>query len=137
MAGRMSALHNPRSLVAGQSVPPVSRNGGGGANTANGSSIDLRGKRGGGFILTIGALTGAANVAAYLQTGDNLDDAANANWTNVNATLYTNAAVTAKTNANAVFEMDYDPATGGVAQVRAVLVTDANVAIAGIEHYTF
>lgn len=137
MAGRMSALHNPRSLTAGQSIPPASRNGGASNAAVNGAAIDLRGKRGAGFVLSAGALTGAANYAAYLQTGDNLDDSANANWTNVNATLYTNAAVAVKTNANTVWEMDYDPSAGGSAQVRAVLVVDANIALASIVHSLF
>lgn len=135
--GRMSPLHSPTELTAGVSIPPASRNGAGGANTVNGAAIDLRGLRGAFFSLQTGAVTGAANVAAYLQTGDNLADSANANWTNVNATLYTNAAVTAKTNANSAFEMSYDPAIAGNAQVRAVLVTDANVFLAGITHVTY
>ena len=59
------------------------------------------------------------------------NDAANANWTNVNATLYTNAAVTVKTNANTAWEMDFDASTGGASHVRMVLVTDANVAVIG------
>lgn len=135
--GRMSPLHNPAAgLTGGQSIPPVSRNGGT-TNTVNGSAIDLRGKRGAYFLLNAGALTGAANYLAYLQTGDNPDDATNANWTNVNTTTYSNAAVAVKTNANSTFEMDYDPATGGVNQVRMVLVTDANVAVIGATHVVF
>lgn len=134
--GRMSALHNPRNLTSVQSHPPVSRNGDT-TNTVNGAAIDLRGKRGAFFTLNAGALTGAANYAAHLQTGDNELDSANANWTNVNATLHTNAAITAKTNANSVFEMDYDPVAGGSPLVRAVLVTDANAAVVGIVAHTF
>lgn len=136
--GRMSALHSPIALTSGQSLPPVSRNGGGGANTANGTAIDLRNTgRGVYFQLNVGALTGAANYLAYLQTGDNPDDAPNANWTNVNTTTYTNAGVTVKTNANTTWEMSYDPSTGGVNQVRMVLVTDANAAIIGATHVVF
>ncbi|MEK9735903.1 MAG: hypothetical protein VW239_01105 [Candidatus Nanopelagicales bacterium] len=135
--GRMSPYHNPAAgITSGQSLPPVSRNGDT-TNTANGSSVDLRGKRGAYFTINVGAITGAANYLAYLQTGDNLDDAANANWTNVNTTTYTNAGLTVKTNANTTWEMDYDPATAGVAQVRAVLVTDANAAVVGIVHHTY
>lgn len=137
MAGRMSPLHNPAAgLVATQSHPPVARNGDT-TNVVNGASIDLRGRRGAYFVLNAGALTGAANYLAYLQTGDNPADAANANWTNVNATLYTNAAVTVKTNANTAFEMDLDGPTSGAAHARAVLVTDANVAVIGITAVTF
>ena len=135
--GRMSPLHNPAAgITAVQSHAPVSRNRGT-TNTANGASVSLAGKRGAYFTVNVGALTGAANYLAYLQTGDNLADAANANWTNVNTTTYSNAGLTVKTNANTVWEMDYDPAVGGVPQVRAVLVTDANVAVIGIVAHTF
>lgn len=133
--GRMSALHSGIALTQGQSVPPASRNGGASNAAVNGAAIDLRGKRGAYFILNAGALTGSANYAAYLQTGDNPDDSANANWTNVNATLYTNAAVTAKTNANSAFEMSFDAKAGN--QVRAVLVVDANVALTSISHVVY
>jgi hypothetical protein len=136
MAGRMSSLHNPTGITSVQSHPPVSRNGDT-TNVANGASIDLRGKRGAYFTVNAGALTGAANYLAYLQTGDNLTDAANANWTNVNTTTYANAGLTVKTNANTTWEMSYNPAVGGVPQVRAVLVTDANAAVIGIVAHTF
>lgn len=135
--GRMSPLHDATALTAGTSITPASRNGGASNAAVNGSAIDLRGKRGAFFTLHAGALTGSANYAAYLQTGDNPDDSANANWTNVNATTYTNAAVTVKTNANTVWEMSYDPAVGGVNQVRAVLVVDANVALTSISHIVY
>lgn len=136
--GRMSPLHDSIGLTQGQSLPPVSRNGAS-TNTANGTSIDLHGKRGAYFILSAGALTGAANYLAYLQTSDanHENDLANATWTNVNTTTYSNAGVTVKTNANTTFEMSYDPATGGSVGVRAVLVTDANAAVIGIDHITF
>jgi hypothetical protein len=136
--GRMSALHDAMQLTGGQSIPPVSRNGGGGANTANGTGIDMRGLRGAYFTVQAGALTGAANYAAYLQgSTDAPNDLPNATWSNINATTYTNAAVTVKTNANSAFEMSYDPTVGGTTSVRAVLVTDANVAVVGIAHLTF
>ena len=135
--GRMSALHSPMALVGGQSLPPVSRNGGT-TNTVNGTGIDLRGQRGAYFILNAGALTGAANYLAYLQgSTDAPNDLPNATWSNINATTYTNAAVTVKTNANAAWEMSYDPNVGGTTSVRAVLVTDANVAVIGITHIVF
>jgi hypothetical protein len=139
MAGRMSPLHNPVvGLVGGQSVVPASRNGGSSNADVNGAAIDLTGgKRGVYFLLNAGALTGAANYAARLQTGDLPGDGANANWTDVNAQTFPNAAVTVKTNANTVWEMSYDPAAGGSSQVRAVLVIDANVALAGIVHTIF
>lgn len=129
--GRMSPLHNPAAGLTGQlALAPVSRNGDT-PNTVNGESIDLRGKRGAMFVVNVGALTGAANYLAYLQTGDNPNDAANANWTNVNTTLYSNAAVTVKTNANTGWEMDFDASQGGASHVRMVLTTSANVAVIG------
>lgn len=133
--GRMSALHDGLGLTQGQSVPPASRNGGADNAAVNGAAVDLRGKRGAYFILDVGALTGTANYAAYLQTGDNPTDAANANWTNVNATIYTNAAVTVKTNANAAWEMTFDASGGN--QVRAVLKPDANVSLSSIAHVVY
>ena len=106
--GRMSPLHNAAAgLTAGTSVVPASRNGGASNADVNGASIDLRGLRGAMFTVHLGALTGAAAVAARIQTGDNLADAANANWTNVNYTTYSNARVTNQTGASAVYEMDY------------------------------
>lgn len=137
MAGRMSALHSPTQLTATQSHPPVSRNGGSSNAAVNGSAIDLRGKRGAYFQVNVGALTGSANYAVYLQTGDNEADSANANWTNVNTTTYANAGFAAKTNANTVWELSYDPVVGGSPQVRAVLVPDANVSVIGITAVTF
>lgn len=139
MASRMSALHDPTVLTTAQSVPPASRNGGSSNADVNGASIDLRGrKRGVLFTLNIGALTGSAAVAARLQTGDNPDDAANANWTNVNYTLHSNAQITNKTNANSVFEMSYVPSARDNAQhIRAVLTPEANVSLAGISHIVY
>lgn len=134
--GRMSALHNPTELGAAQSIPPVARNGGT-TNTVNGATVDLHGKRGAYFLLNAGALTGSANYLAYLQTNDLPLDPANGNWTNVNTTTHTNAGVTVKTNANAAWEMSYEPAKGGSPIVRAVLTTDANVAVIGVTHVTF
>lgn len=134
---RMSALHNATGLTPGTSVVPASRNGGSSNADVNGSAIDLRGKRGAYFILNTGAMTGAAAVAARLQTGDNPDDSANANWTNVNYTLYSNAQITNKTNASSTFEMSYDPSVGGVAQVRAVLTPEANISLASISHIVY
>jgi hypothetical protein len=103
----------------------------------NGSAIDLRGRRGVYFLVHTGAMTGTAAVAARLQTGDLPDDAANANWTNVNYTTYSNAQVTNKTNASSIFEMDYIPAAGQVNQVRAVLTPEANISLASIGHVVF
>ena len=134
--GRMSSLHNPAAgLTSGTSVVPASRNGGASNADVNGSAIDLRGLRGAHFIVHLGALTGAAAVAARIQTGDNPADAANANWTNVNATLYPNAAVTVKTNVNTAWEMSFDARAGN--QVRAVLVPDANVVLSSISHVVY
>lgn len=135
--GRMSSLHSPTALTQGQSVAPASRNGGASNADVNGATIDLRGYRGAYFILSIGALTGAANVAARLQTSDSVTDPANGNWSNVNYTTYSNAQVTAKTNANTAFEMSYVPAGGLQPNVRAVLTPDANISLAGITHVLF
>lgn len=135
--GRMSPLHKPSQGLTGVvALLPVSRNGDT-PNVANGESVDLRNKRGAMFVLAAGALTGAANYLAYLQTGDNPNDAANANWTNVNATLYTNAAVTVKTNANSAWEMDIDASTAGASHCRMVVVTSANVAVIGATAITY
>ena len=87
--------------------------------------------------IEVGALTGAANVAARLQTNDLPSDPTNGNWTNVNSTTYTNAAISAKTNANTAFEMSYVPPSGGAYVVRAVLVPDANISLAGISHVLY
>lgn len=135
--GRMSALHSPTEVISGTSVVPASRNGGSSNADVNGASIDLSGKRGALFILNTGALTGAAAVAARLQTGDNLADSANANWTNVNYTLFPNAQITNKTNASSTFEMSYVGYAGGVPQVRAVLTPEANISLASISHILF
>ena len=134
--GRMSALHEGTvGFTQGSSIVPASRNGGASNAAVNGTAIDLRGKRGAYFTVHAGALTGTANYAAYLQTGDNPDDSANANWTNVNATTYTNAAVTVKTNASSAWEMSFDGRAGN--QVRAVLVVDANIALTSISHIVY
>lgn len=135
--GRMSPLHDPTVLVTGTSVVPASRNGGASNADVNGSAIDLRGKRGVLFLVHAGALTGAAAYAARIQSGDNPNDSANANWTNLNYTTYANARVTNKTNASSVFEMSYDPAVGGFEQVRAVLTPEANISLAAIDHVIF
>lgn len=138
MSGRMSALHDPaEGLTPGQSVPPASRNGGAANADVNGATIDLTGKRGAYFVLAAGALTGAANYAARLQTNDLAADPANGNWSNVNSTTYPNAAVAVKTNANTCWEMSYVPKAGMSVVVRAVLVPDANVSLASISHITF
>lgn len=136
--GRMSPLHNPAAgLTVGSSVVPASRNGGASNVDVNGVAIDLRGKRGVMFTLGTGALTGSAAVAARIQTGDNPDDSANANWTNVNTTTYANAHVTNKTNASSAFSFDYVMGAGQVAQVRAVLTPEANVSLASISHIVY
>lgn len=135
--GRMSSLHSPTEVVSGTSVVPASRNGGASNVDINGSAIDLRGRRGALFVLHTGAMTGAAAVAARIQTGDNPNDAANANWTNVNYTVYSNAQVTNKTNASSTFEMSYVAAAGGANQIRAVLTPEANISLASISHIVF
>lgn len=135
--GRMSALHSPTEMTPGISVPPASRNGGASNADVNGATIDLTGKRGAFFQLLSGALTGAANYAARLQTNDLPADPANGNWSNVNATTYPNAAVAVKTNANAAWEMSYVPGPGLSPVVRAVLVPDANISLASISHVVY
>lgn len=137
--GRMSSLHNPTNLTTGISVPPASRNGGAANTDINGDSIDIRGKRGVLFILSQGITTGTAATAARIETGDNPDDAANANWTNVNYTAFSNAQVTNQTNDNTVYEMAYIPGVHNstALHVRAVLTPEANVALAGITHIVY
>lgn len=136
--GRMSPLHNPAAgLEGGVSVVPASRNGGSSNADVNGSSIDLRGRRGAYFILNTGAMTGAAAVAARIQEGDNPADSANANWTNVNYTVHSNARVTNKTNASSAFEMDYMGGAGKAQHIRAVLTPEANVSLASIVHVVY
>lgn len=135
--GRMSSLHDPTQVTSGSSVVPASRNGGSSNADVNGSAIDLRGKRGVLFTMHTGALTGAAAVAARIQTGDNPDDSANANWTNVNYTLHSNARITNQNTASSTFEMSYVPAVGGSNQVRAVLTAEANVSLASISHIVY
>jgi len=137
--GRMSSLHDATGLTSGISVAPASRNGGSSNADINGASISLRGKRGVHFTLSIGALTGAGAVAARIQTGDNPDDAANANWTNVNYTAFSNAQITNKTNANSTFEMAYVPGihNASAQHIRAVLTPEANVSLAGISHNVY
>ena len=135
--GRMSPLHNATALTQGQSIAPASRNGGASNADVNGATIDLTGKRGAYFILSVGALTGAANYAARLQTNDLQSDPTNGNWTNVNATLYTNAAVAVKTNASTAWEMSYEPKPGLSCVVRAVLTPDANISLASISHIVY
>lgn len=136
--GRMSPLHNPAAaLTPVNSINPASRNGGASNAAVNGATNDLRGARGIVYILHAGILTGAANYLAYLQNNDKPEDAANGNWANVNATLYTNAKVAVKTNQNTAFTMDYIPGPGMSTAVRAVLVPDANIGLIGISALTF
>lgn len=136
--GRMSPLHNPAGgLTPVNSVAPASRNGGASNAAVNGATNDLRGKRGITYLLHAGALTGAANYKAYLQTNDLPADPTNGNWANVNTTLYPSAQVTVKTDANAVNIMEYIPGPGMSTAVRAVLVVDANIALTGISGFTF
>ena len=138
--GRMSALHDGSGLTQSQAIPPVSRNGGGGTNTTNGTALDLHGKRGAYYVVNVGTLTGAANYQAFLQTADTAheNDLANATWTNINVSTYPNAGfTTAKTNANIAWELTYDPSTGGSSGVRPVVLTDANVAVIGVVAVTF
>ena len=135
--GRMSPLHSPTDgLEPGISIAPISVNGAT-PNVLNGTAIDLRGRGGAHFTLLIGELTGAANVAAHLQTSDLEGDPANGNWTNVNTTTYPNAAISAKTNANSAFEMSYVPAAGLRPNVRVVRTVSANVALSSVSHVIF
>lgn len=138
--GRMSSLHNPLSgTTLGISVPPASRNGGADNADVNGASIDLRGKRGVLFQVSQGVTTGTAATAARIQTGDNPDDSANANWTNVNYTAFPDAHVTNQTTDNAVYEMAYVPGVynSSALHIRAVLTPEANVALAAITHIVY
>jgi len=134
----MSPLHSPAGgLTAGSSVVPASRNGGSSNADVNGTAIDLRGKRGVHFTVHLGAVTGAAAIAARLQTGDAPADPANSNFTNVNYTLYSNARVANQNTASSVYEMDYQPSAGGSSVVRAVLTPEANISLASISHIIY
>ena len=136
--GRMSPIHNPGTgLTPANSINPASRNGGASNAAVNGATNDLRGLRGIVYVLHAGILTGAANYLTYLQNNDLPTDPTNGNWANVNATLYTNAKVTVKTNANTAFLMDYIPGPGMSTAVRAVLVPDANIGLIGVSALTF
>ncbi len=136
--GRMSPLHNPAAgITESCALAPASRNGGASNAAVNGNTIDLRGYRGVHFVLTAGALTGAANYLAYLQNNDLPTDAANGNWSNVNTTTYSNAGLTVKTNANASWGLDYIPGPGMSTAVRLVLVPDANISLIGACALTF
>lgn len=126
MAGRMSPLHDPTAMTEGQSVPPASA----GSGSTNGNGIDLAGKRGVHFNLQVGALTGTATVAAYLQ-----DSADNSTFANVNTTTYTTATLAASNAANSARGMQYTH--GGNRYVRAVLVRANNTALAGIAHTAY
>lgn len=134
---RMSPLHDPTGgLEPGLSIAPISVNGDT-PNVLNGTAIDLRGRGGIVFTLLIGALTGAANVAAHLQTSDLPSDPANGNWTNVNTTTYPNATVAAKTNANSAWELSYVPLPGLQPNVRVVRTVAANVALSSVSHVIY
>ena len=138
MAGRMSALHNPAAgMTESLALAPASRNGGASNAAVNGNTIDLAGKRGAYFAISVGALTGAANYLAYIQNNDLPTDAANGNWANVNATLYPNAALTVKTNASTAWGLDYVPKAGMSPVCRLVLVPDANISLIGATAIVF
>lgn len=137
MAGRQSPLHNPGAQTVGVSVPPASRNGASSNADVNGATLQLTGRRGVHFVLATGAMTGAAAVAARLQTNDTPGDPANGNWTNVNYQTYPNAQITNKTNVNAAFSMDWSPAGQDTYAVRAVLTPEANVSLASITHVIY
>ena len=85
MGARMSPLHNPvAGITATPSVLPQSS----GAATLNGVGVDISGKRGCYVVVTAGALTGLATVAAYIQ-----DSADNTTFANVNTTTYPDATL--------------------------------------------
>lgn len=131
MPGRLSALHNTSGLTQGVSIPPASRNGDT-TNVVNGTTIDLHGMRGVYFILTVGVLTGAANVAAHLQENDTPLDPANGTWANV-----AGETIAVTTVANSAHELGYAIPDGGEPVIRIVQVVDANAALSSIAHFTY
>lgn len=134
---RMSPLHSPTNgLEPGLSIAPISVNGST-PDVLNGTAIDLRGRGGVSFTLLIGALTGAANVAAHLQTSDLPSDPANGTWSNVNTTTYPNAIVAASTTPNSAHEMSYVPQPGLQPNVRVVRTVSANVALSSVSHVIY
>lgn len=139
--GRMSPLHSPSDGFTANnraaSVPSASRNGGADNADVNGTTLDLRGRRGAMFILNQGVTTGSAATAARIQYNDLPGDETNGNWTNVNYTTYANARITNQTTDNQQYLMDVMVDALPYASVRAVLTPEANVAIAGIGHVIF
>lgn len=132
MPGRLSALHNVAGGFAqGVSIPPASRNGDT-TNVVNGATIDLHGKRGAYFILTVGVLTGSANVAAHLQENDTPLDPANGSWSNVSG-----ATIAVTTDDNSAHELGYAIPDGGEPVIRIVQTVDANAALSSIAHFTY
>ena len=129
--GRMSALHSADGLAQGVSIPPASRNGDT-TNVVNGATIDLHGKRGVYFTLSVGVLTGSANVAAHLQENDDPLDPANGTWSNVDG-----ETIAVTTTDNSAHELAYSPPPGGEPVVRIVQTVDANAALSGIAHFTY
>lgn len=127
--GRMSALHEPTGGTApAVCVSPQSS----GASTLNGSGIDLAGKRGALFTVSIGDLTGSASVAAYLRDSDD-----NSTFTNVNTTTYPEATLAAATTANTVREMGYQGGGGRKRYVRADVVVAVNTALVAASAVTY
>lgn len=129
--GRMSALHAPSGLTQGVSVAPASRNGDT-TNVVNGETVDLHGKRGVYFILSVGVLTGAANVAAHMQENDDPLDPANGSWSNI-----AGETIAVTTDDNTAHELAYSPPPGGEPVVRIVQTVDANAALSGVAHFTY
>ena len=128
MGARMSPAHNPiQAITATPSVPPQSS----GAATLNGVGVDIAGKRGCYIVVTSGALTGLATVAAYVQ-----DSADNSTFANVNTTTYPDATLAASNSANSAREMWVRK--DQVAQyIRAVVVVAANTALCSAITHTY
>src|SRR3970282_1700335 len=120
MGARMSPAHNPMgAITSSPTVVPQSS----GAATLDGLGVDLAGKRGCYFSVSVGALTGLATVAAYVQ-----DSADNSNFTNVNVTTYPDATLAASNAASGVREMWVRKDQVG-RYVRAQVVIAANTAL--------
>lgn len=122
MVSRLSPSHGLGNMAAVRCVEADAY----AAATANGVGIDLMGKRGALFILSVGTLGTNANVDAYIQ-----DSADNSTFANVTGLSFT--TVTASDGAGQALAYN----SGANRYVRAVLVVNTATSDAGIAAVTF
>jgi len=124
----MSAAHKPtESLTAYRAVEADTY----AAGTQLGSTIDLAGKRGCIFIVTVGTIGEAAVVDAFLQDSPNGTD-----WTDVDLDIHPECTIPQIDTADgAGAAMSYSH--GGQRYVRAVLVVGVETVDAGIAACSF